>query len=146
MDNKVQMQIFFYWIHYPSAEPQDCWWETDIMCISKTRQIVEDAWRKNEADFEQELSEEDNRIDEFKCNIDITSDTVWIILNYDAEDPNCAYIQFIGNTREECLLWWRENRTDSLDLSIDEGEMELKYEEHLGDRISGLLLKKMKIA
>ncbi|MDE5830886.1 MAG: hypothetical protein K2H53_04430, partial [Clostridia bacterium] len=142
---KNAKNIFFYWIHYPSTEPHDCWWENDIKCISRKRKNVEDAWKKEEIELGEELSKEDNRIDTFESEIVITGYKVWIIFSYDAEDPNWAKIKFLGNTQEECLKWWIENWTDYIDYEPEEDDAP-EFNERWGDRMYGLLMKEMEIA
>lgn len=137
---------FFYWIHYPSTESHDCWWENDIECISRDRKNVEDAWNKEKIEYEEELSKRDNRIDMFESEMVITGSRVWIIFSYDAEDPDWAEIKFLGNTREECLEWWSENWTDYIDYDPEEDEAAPEFNERWGDRMSGLLMKEMKIS
>ena len=129
--------IFFYSIHYPSTEPHDCWWETDIDCISRERNKVEAAWR------EEELSEQNNRIDKFESETKITGYKVWIIYSYDADAPDWAEIKFLGNTREECLEWWNENWTDYYDP--EDGEEAPKFNGRCGDKSYGFLMKEMEI-
>lgn len=141
---------FFYWIHYPSTEPHDCWWENDIECISRSRQTVEMAWKQKEEEYEEELSKRDNRIDEFKSDVAITGDKVWIIFSYDAEDPDWACIKFIGNSIEECMAWWAENWTDYIDHDPEEGEEAPEWDTRFGYRWGhrgyGLRIEEKKIA
>lgn len=143
MDNK---DIFFYLIHYPSTEPHGCWWENDIEHISRTRKNVEDAWKQCEEEYEEEVSTRDNRIDKFESDIAITGHKVRIIFSYDAEDPDFACIEFLGNTREECLKWWSENWTDFIDYVPEEDETVPEFVERWGSEMNGLLMKEMKIA
>lgn len=143
MDNK---DIFFYWIHYPSTEPHGCWWENDIEHISRTRKNVEDAWKQCEEEYEEEVSTRDNRIDKFESDIAITGHKVRIIFSYDAEDPDFACIEFLGNTREECLKWWSKNWTDFIDYVPEEDETVPEFVERWGSEMNGLLMKEMKIA
>ena len=142
---KDSKDIFFYWIHYPSTEPYDCWWENDIECISRERKNVENAWKKEEAEYEEELSKDDNRIDMFESEIMITSSKVWIVFSYDAEDPDWAEIKFLGNTRKECLKWWSKNWTDYIEYDYEEGEEAPEFNECYGDNMYGLLMKEMEI-
>lgn len=149
---KDSKDIFFYWIHYPSTEPQDCWWETDIECISRNRKNVEDAWKKEENEYEEEISKRDNRIDMFESELTITSSKVWIIFSYDAEDPDWAKIKFLGNTREECLEWWSKNWTDYIEYDPEEDEEDEEDEEapefhgRYGSAKYGLIIKEIEIA
>lgn len=143
---KNSKDIFFYWIHYPSTEPYDCWWENDIKYISRNWKNVEDAWKKNEDEYEEELSKRDNRIDSFESKLMITGSKVWIVFSYDAEDPNWSAIKFLGNTREECLEWWSKNWTDYIDYVPEEDEEAPEFNERYGDRIYGLLMKEIEIA
>lgn len=143
MENK---DIFFYWIHYPSTEPHDCWWENDIEHISRTRKNVEDAWKRQEMEDEEELSVRDNRIDEFKSDIAITGPKVWIIFNYDAEDPDWARICFLGNSREDCLKWLSENAEDFGIYDLNKYLLDSKKSRSWGTRGYGLVMKEMEIA
>ncbi len=137
----------FYWIHYPSTEPHDCWWENDIECISRSRAAVEAAWKKREEEYEEEISKRDNRIDEYACEVAITGDKVWIIYSYDAEDPDWARIKFVGNSWEECMTWWSENWEDYIDYNPEEGEEPPEFEnKRFGSRMYGLLIKEMELA
>ena len=137
--------IFFYWIHYPSTEPHDCWWENDIECISRNRKNVEDAWKKEADEHEEELFEKDNRIDKFESELIITGSKVWIIFSYSKEDPDWAEIKFLGNTREECLEWWSKNWIDYIDYVPEEDEEAPEFNEGYGDCMYNLLMKEMEI-
>ena len=142
---KDSRNIFFYWIHYPSTEPYDCWQENDIKCISRNRESVENEWKKEEKNIEKELSKKDNRIDIFKSELMITSSNVWIIFSYDAENPNFAEIEFLGNTREECLEWWSGNWTDYIEYDPEDDEDAPEFNERYGNNICGLMMKNMEI-
>ena len=141
---KNSKDVFFYWIHYPSSEPFDCCWENDIECISRKRSNVRTAWKKEEEEFGEKLSKDDNRIDKFESEKPITGSKVWIIFSYDAEDPNWAEIIFLGNTREECLEWWNENWADYVD-DPEEYEEVPEFNDRFGDNMYGLLMKEMEI-
>lgn len=141
---KNTMDIFFYWIHYPSTEPYDCWWENDIKCISRKLENVENAWKEEEINLGEKLSEKDNRTDVFESEIVITGSNVWIIFNYDAEDPDWAKILFIGNTHKECIEWWSANWTDFINY-VPEEEEAPEFNERWGDKTYGLLMKEMEI-
>ena len=143
---KDSKDIFFYWIHYPSTEPYDCWWDNDIECISRNRGNVENAWKKAEDEYEGEISKKDNRIDKFESKLMITGSKVWIIFSYDAEDPNWSEIKFLGNTREECIEWWNKNWTDFIEYIPEKDEEVPEFNERYGNHTHGLLMKEMKIA
>ena len=114
------MAKLYYLIHYPTDEPWDAWWETNIKNISPNEKTVRDMWDENVAlkAEEEEISLDEatkdystrNRIDIFDTDVTITGDSVWVVFDYSCfKDVDKSRIAYVGNTLEECLAWWDEN-------------------------------------
>ena len=114
------MAKLFYWMHYPITETWDAWWETRVCIISLNEDTVRSAWNaavevqayEDESTFEEgEVNFlEDNRLSSYDANIDITSDTIWVIYSYSHTKGDSAEFLYAGNSLEDCLAWCKKER------------------------------------
>lgn len=99
----------FYFMWYDSSQ---AWIKTRIGCVGRNQENVREALERLKKTYYRNSYASFSGVLPIETDAQPIGDDVWIVFISCGHIPEMSEIKYVGNSKEDCLNWWRTNFKD----------------------------------